>query len=326
MQAMSLIFSILTSSFIIFTQTFAQLPYEANESGNGNVRNPLNVHDVPFVPEEFRSSQKRIIFDKNDFVSLLPSSDSKPLKEAILNLLVSIQSNANDTKIYNDIALTYAGLAKLGGRPGHSAHFAATVKLQICQENMTACHFEECDLDLDQKDEADPHNYKPVFTLHSKECTRLDSWCYFCQAYDELDRPVLNGGVGCADLEDLPEKRNCNAEHGDLSVQEQWGCKTTYAIVAGQSEVIDKDCIAVPQDKVNAETECTSLDDSDYEVQCICHGGSGCNLHDDPDLVDSIVTAPNDAILSEVNKSIRQLRADLKRVIRRYAKAQQVEE
>ena len=99
MQAISLIFSILTSSFIIFTQTFAQLPYEANESGNGNVRNPLNVHDAPFVPEEFRSSQKRIIFDKNDFVSLLPSSDSKPLKEAILNLLVSIQSNANDTKV-----------------------------------------------------------------------------------------------------------------------------------------------------------------------------------------------------------------------------------
>ena len=59
---------------------------------------------------------------------------------------------------------------------------------------------------------------------------------------------------------------------------------------------------------------------SDYEVQCICHEGSGCNLHDDPNLGDSIITAPNDAILAEVNKSIRQLRADLKRVIRRYAK------
>ena len=34
----------------------------------------------------------------------------------------------------------------------------------------------------------------------------------------------------------------------------------------------------------------TFIDNSDYEVQCICHGGSGCNLHDDPDLVDSIVT------------------------------------
>merc|ERR1712210_263597 len=110
----------------------------------------------------------------------------------------------------------------------------------------------------------------------------------------------------------MGEKRNCNAEHGDLSVQEQWGCKTTYATVAGQAEVIDKDCIAVPQDKIHAETECTSLDDSDYEVQCI--------LHEDPNLGDSIITAPNDAILAEVNKSIRQLRADLKRVIRRYAK------
>ena len=26
-------------------------------------------------------------------------------------------------------------------------------------------------------------------------------------------------GLGCANLEGLPEKRNCNAEHGDLSVQ-----------------------------------------------------------------------------------------------------------
>ena len=51
-------------------------------------------------------------------------------------------------------------------------------------------------MDLDQKDEGDPHNYKPVFTLHSKECTRIDSWCYFCQAYDDLDRPILNGEEG----------------------------------------------------------------------------------------------------------------------------------
>ena len=47
-------------------------------------------------------------------------------------------------QVYNDIALSYAGLAKLGGRPGQSAHFAATVKLQVCQENMTLCHFEGC--------------------------------------------------------------------------------------------------------------------------------------------------------------------------------------
>ena len=61
---------------------------------------------------------------------------------------------------------------------------------------MSCNPFKECDLDLDQKDEGDPHNYKPVFTLHSKECTRIDSWCYFCQAYDDLDRPILNGEEG----------------------------------------------------------------------------------------------------------------------------------
>ena len=55
---------------------------------------------MPFVPEEFRSSHKRIIFDKNDFVSLLPSSDlRKPLTEAILTVLISTQSSANDTKV-----------------------------------------------------------------------------------------------------------------------------------------------------------------------------------------------------------------------------------
>ena len=42
-------------------------------------------------------------------------------------------------------------MAKLGGRPGHSAHIAATIEIQICELNMTSCHFEECDLDLDQK-------------------------------------------------------------------------------------------------------------------------------------------------------------------------------
>ena len=50
--------------------------------------------------------------------------------------------NLFEFQVYNDIALSYAGLAKLGGRPGQSAHFAATVKLQVCQENMTLCHFE----------------------------------------------------------------------------------------------------------------------------------------------------------------------------------------
>ena len=46
--------------------------------------------------------------------------------------------NLFEFQVYNDIALSYAGLAKLGGRPGQSAHFAATVKLQVCQENMTS--------------------------------------------------------------------------------------------------------------------------------------------------------------------------------------------
>ena len=37
----------------------------------------------------------------------------------------------------------------------------------------------------------------------------------------ELDfhHKALKSGLGCANLEGLPEKRNCNAEHGDLSVQ-----------------------------------------------------------------------------------------------------------
>ena len=56
----------------------------------------------------------------------------------------------------------YAGLAKRGGRPGQSAQLAATVKIQLCQLNMTSCHHEECDLDLDQKDQTDPHNYRYV--------------------------------------------------------------------------------------------------------------------------------------------------------------------
>ena len=55
-----------------------------------------------------------------------------------------IQVYIFEFQVYNDIALSYAGLAKLGGRPGQSAHFAATVKLQVCQENMTLCHFEGC--------------------------------------------------------------------------------------------------------------------------------------------------------------------------------------
>ena len=64
-------------------------------------------------------------------------------------------------------------------------------------------------------------------------------------------------------------------------------------------------------------SKCQSLDDSDYEVRCTCHSGSGCNLRDDNV---ELSEATPDPILEEVNRSIRQLRADLQRTIRRYAR------
>ena len=64
----------------------------------------------------------------------------------------------------------------------------------------------------------------------------------------------------------LTNEKNCNANIGDLSVKEKWGCKTTYTIVAGQYEVIDKDCIAVPFTVNDPSVNCQSLDESDYEV------------------------------------------------------------
>ena len=67
-------------------------------------------------------------------------------------------------------------------------------------------------------------------------------------------------------------KKNCNANIGDLSVKEKWGCKTTYTIVAGQYEVIDKDCIAVPFTVNDPSVNCQSLDESDYEVSAIICG------------------------------------------------------
>jgi hypothetical protein len=180
---------------------------------------------------------------------------------------------------------------------------------------------EECDLDLDQKDEADPHDYKPIFALHSKECQRLDSWCYFCQAFDQDDRP-MEGATSCTNIH-LPMKKNCNANIGDLSVKEKWGCKTTYTIVAGQYEVIEKDCIAVPFNKITLNDQvvnCTSLDESDYEVQCLCYNESGCNQHNEAKVEALIRATNNDPVLAELNKSIRQLRADLKRTIQRYSR------
>ena len=80
-----------------------------------------------------------------------------------------------------------------------------------------------------------------------------------------------------------------------------------------------KDCLAVPHKALTdsvGNSDCQSLDDSDYEVQCTCHG-SGCNLRDDYEELETITPDP---ILEEVNRSIRQLRADLQRTIRRYAR------
>ena len=87
-------------AFVLFAQFWslyhAQLPFGVNE--DGDIRHPLNKLDIPFVPEEFRSSPKRIIFDKNDFVALLPSEDlEQPLREATLNILISTFSN--DTRV-----------------------------------------------------------------------------------------------------------------------------------------------------------------------------------------------------------------------------------
>ena len=59
---------------------------------------PLQALDVPFVPEDFRSSPKRIIFDKNDFVSL-PKEDLQPLHEAIVKVLQETQIRANNSKV-----------------------------------------------------------------------------------------------------------------------------------------------------------------------------------------------------------------------------------
>ena len=99
-------FLVLTSMINISAHIIAQLPYEATE-GNGDNRNLLNNFDVPFVPEEFKSSPKRIVFDKNDFVSLLPSSDLRgPLTEAILTVLVSTRSSSNDTGVCTYIIST----------------------------------------------------------------------------------------------------------------------------------------------------------------------------------------------------------------------------
>ena len=70
-------------------------------SESNKQRNPLaKSYEIPFVPEEFKLAPKRIIFDKDDFVSLLPSPDlAGPLRDAISQVLVETQARANFTTV-----------------------------------------------------------------------------------------------------------------------------------------------------------------------------------------------------------------------------------
>jgi hypothetical protein len=137
---------------------------------------------------------------------------------------------------------------------------------------------------------------------------------------------TIQGPESCKTV-DLPMKKNCNAKFGDLSVMEKWACKSVYTIVAGQSEAIAKDCIAVPHNETGSPTTglvCQSLDKSDYEVQCTCYQGSGCNREDVFPVQELFFDSGNDSsLVDEVNRSIRQLRADLKRTFQRYTNHQQ---
>ena len=85
--------------FLSFCLLFNEIA-NAQFRSEGDERDPLQALDVPFVPEDFRSSPKRIIFDKNDYVKLLPSEDlEKPLTDAIVTLLQETQARANDSKV-----------------------------------------------------------------------------------------------------------------------------------------------------------------------------------------------------------------------------------
>lgn len=77
-----------------WTSIFSQFVDEANRQ-----RSPLALHEVPFVPEEFRSARKRIIFDKDDFLSLLPSPESGALRDSILAVMIETQARANITQV-----------------------------------------------------------------------------------------------------------------------------------------------------------------------------------------------------------------------------------
>ena len=83
-----------------------QMAFSINEGGDN--RNPLVHFDIPYVPEEFRSSPKRIIFDKNDFltVNLLPDADSQsgPLKETIFKLIQQLHNAPNHTQMVSRIS------------------------------------------------------------------------------------------------------------------------------------------------------------------------------------------------------------------------------
>ena len=57
-----------------------------------------------------------------------------------------------------------------------------------------------------------------------------------------------------------------------------------------------------------------------FQVQCLCYNESGCNQHNEAKVEALIKATNNDPVLAEVNKSIRQLRADLKRTIQRYSR------
>ena len=100
-HTMILPFSILSGLVMLLALSEAQSFSTGQEGDN---KNPLIKFDVPFVPEEFRSSPKRIIFDRDDFVPLLPSQDlESPLRDAILAVLEHYQNgSSNGTKVICD--------------------------------------------------------------------------------------------------------------------------------------------------------------------------------------------------------------------------------
>merc|ERR1711963_969303 len=63
------------SLFFVLLLNWVPISFQFVSESNKQ-RNPLaKSYEIPFVPEEFKLAPKRIIFDKDDFVSLLPSPD-----------------------------------------------------------------------------------------------------------------------------------------------------------------------------------------------------------------------------------------------------------